>query len=392
MSKSPFAEVDNSILRWARESSGLDLDSAARKVGTTAQILQHWEDGTAFPTIKQLRKLAKAYMRPIAMFFLPELPEEPERIKDFRRIPDVQLQEMSSALRFEIRLAFERREEAIDLASDLGDEAGIIDLYVSLEDDAEQVATRIRETLGVSITEQFKWGSKRRAFNVWRKSLENLGVLIFQTGVLRHLVVSPDEARGFSISDQPFPVIVVNSKDHPAAKCFTLIHEFVHILLHDGGLCDLHYPFRARTDSERVEVYCNRVAGSVLVPEDELVNHDIVRNHGKNPEWSDDELSKLSRTFWVSWEVILRRLLVLDRTTREFYQAWRADRKDEYPGAEDHGEPKISTPTRVIIRNGRLFPTLVLRALRNRHITMFEASEILSTGPHRIPDVENAVL
>jgi Zn-dependent peptidase ImmA (M78 family)/transcriptional regulator with XRE-family HTH domain len=391
MSKSPFAEIDNSILRWARESSGLNLDSAARKVGTTAQILQNWEDGTAFPTIKQLRKLAKAYMRPICMFFLPELPEEPERIKDFRRIPDVHLQEMSSALRFEVRLALERREEAIDLASDLGDEPSTIDLSVSLQDDAEQVAARIRETLGVSITNQFKWGSKRQAFNAWRKSLENLGILIFQTGVLRHLVVNPDEARGFSISDQPFPVIVVNSGDHPAAKCFTLIHEFAHILLHDGGLCDLHYIFRARTERERVEVFCNQLAGSVLVPEDELVNQDIIRHHGKNPEWSDDELRELSRTFWVSWEVILRRLLVLGRTTREFYQAWRADRKDEYPGVPDRGEPRISTPTRVVIRNGRLFPTLVLRALRNRNITMFEASEILSAGPHQIPDVERAV-
>lgn len=391
MSKSPFAEIDNTILRWARESSGLDLDSAARKVGTSAQIMKSWEEGTTFPTIKQLRKIAKAYMRPIAMFFLPELPEEPEKIKDFRRMPDILQKEMSSALRFEIRLAFERREEAIDLASDLGDEAGNIDLRVSPEDNAEQVAARIRETLGVSIAEQFRWTSKRQAFNAWRRSLENLGVLIFQTGILRNLVVPLDETRGFSISDQPFPVIVVNGNDHASAKCFTLIHEFAHILLHEGGLCDLHNPFLSRNDTERTEMFCNQIAGSVLVPKDELLKSDIVRYHGQVPEWDDNELSTLSRKFWVSWEVILRRLLVLNKTTQRFYRAWRTGKPDRYPGRDDQGEPRISTATRVIVRNGKLFPILVLRALRNGYVTTFEASEILNAGPHRIPDIEKAI-
>ncbi|MDP3025811.1 MAG: ImmA/IrrE family metallo-endopeptidase [candidate division Zixibacteria bacterium] len=391
MSRTTFAEINNSILRWARESSGLDLESAAKKVNTSIEKLRHWEEGETFPTMKQLRKLSKVYMRPIGMFFLPELPEEAERIKDFRRIPEVMQEEMSSALRFEIRLAFDRREEAIDLAADLGDEISTITLPINLHDDTDQVARRIRDTLGVSIAEQFSWRSKRQAFNTWRSSLENLGVLIFQTGILRNLVVKPQEARGFSISDQPFPVIVANSKDHAAARCFTLIHEFVHILLRDGGLCDLHNPFSARTDSERTEVFSNRVAGAVLVPRDELLNHEVVRNHGQNPEWTNDELSQLSRAFWVSSEVILRRLLILNKTTRDFYQAWRTETNDQYPGTDDRGEPKISTPTRVIIKNGKLFPRLVIRALKSKYITTFEASELLSAGPHRITDVESVV-
>ncbi len=124
--------------------------------------------------MKQLRKLSKVYMRPIGMFFLPELPEEAERIKDFRRIPEVLQEEMSSALRFEIRLAFDRRQEAIDLAADLGDEIITITLPINLHDDTDQVARRIRDTLGVSIAEQFSWRSKREAFNTWRSSLRIL--------------------------------------------------------------------------------------------------------------------------------------------------------------------------------------------------------------------------
>ena len=129
------------------------------------------------------------------------------------------------------------------------------------------------------------------------------------------------------------------------------------------------------------------------MPSNALLEMDIVRNHGSRPEWSDDELATLSRRFWVSWEVILRRLLILRRTTRSFYEHWRKERNDLFPGHDTHetAEIKIPTSTRVIMRNGKLFPSIVFRALRNRRITSFEASEILSAAPHRLGEIEGAL-
>lgn len=394
MSRSPKVEVDKSILLWARETSGFDIPSVAKKVGTTPARVQEWEEeGGSQPTIKQLRKLAKAYMRPIGLFFLPELPEDPESIKDFRRIPDELLEDMSSALRFEIRLAQDRREEALELISDLDEEPFTIEKRFRLNDDPDRVAAELREILKISISEQMRWRTKYEAFGSWRHAIEEKGTLVFQTGLLRNLIVLPKEARGFSIAEQPYPVIVVNGKDHHSARCFTLIHELAHILLDDGGLCDLHNPFRATSEIDRTEIFCNRVAGSTLVPADALVGTDIVRDHGSHSEWSDDELAALSKKFWVSWEVILRRLLILRRTTRSFYEHWRKERNDLFPGPDTHATTKIKipTPTRIIVRNGKLFPALVLRALRNKRITSFKASDILGTGPHRLGDIEGAL-
>jgi len=394
MSRSPFAKINRDILRWARETSGLDVDIAAKRIGTALEQLQDWEEGYSYPTVKQLRKLGKAYMRPIGLFFLPELPEEPERIKDFRTMPDVLQEEMSPALRFEIRLAVERREEALEIASDIGEETRVPGYSIDLTDNAEQVARKIRDMLEITTDMQLSWRTKWDAFNSWRSALEKLGVLVFQTGVYRNLIVLPKEARGFSVSDQPFPVIVVNGKDHATAKCFTLIHEYTHILLHDGGLCDLHNPFTVRSEIDRAEVFCNAVAGSVLVPKEYLLDCDVVRNHGSDPVWNDEEIGQLARTFWVSWEVILRRLLIFNQTNRDFYQHWRADRNDMFPGSdgpEDEGEVRIPTHIRVIVRNGKLFPRIVLRALREKYLTTFEASEILRADPHRLIDIENAV-
>ena len=393
MGKSPKVKVEKNILLWARKTSGFDLPSAARKIGTTPARMQAWEEGSSHPTIKQLRKLAKAYMRPIGLFFLAELPEDPESIKDFRRISDELLEDMSSALRFEIRLAQDRRDEAVELMADLDEEPATIENRFHLTNDPEQVASEIRKMLNISISEQMGWKDKYTAFSSWRRVIEEKGTLVFQTGVLRNLIVQPKEARGFSIAKQPYPVIVVNGKDHPSAKCFTLIHEFTHLLLDDGGICDLHDPFRATSEIDRTEVFCNRVAGTTLVPADALLRTDVVRNHGRHMEWNDDELGMLSRRFWVSWEVILRRLLILKRTTRAFYQRWRKERGDLFPGPDTQvrSEIKIPTPTRVFIRNGKLFPRLVFQALRNRRITLFKASDILGAGPHHLGDIEGAL-
>ncbi len=387
------AEVDNTILRWARESSGIDVATAALRAGTSPARIEEWEGGSSYPTIKQLRKLAKAYMRPIGLFFLPGLPEDPESIKDFRKIPDEFREEMSSALRFEIRLAWERRDEAMEMMSDLDEEPPMIHERFGLDSDPDRVAAILRKMLGISIAEQMQWRTKYEAFNRWREAVEQKGSLVFQTGVLPNLRVDPKEARGFSIADQPYPVIVINSKDNPTARCFTLIHELTHILLDDGGICDLHNPFSATSQTDRTEVFCNRVAGSTLVPAQAFLQTGVVQNHGSNPAWADDELESLAKKFWVSWEVILRRLLILGKTTRDFYQRWRKERNDLFPGGDtgQSSKIKIPTPTRVIIRNGRLFPAIVFRALKSRKITSFRASDILGTGANRLRDVEAAV-
>ncbi len=391
MSKSPIADIDFNILLWARESAGLEVNTVAKKIPTKPERVLEWESGISQPTVKQLRKVSRIYMRPIGLFFLPELPDDPESIKDFRRISDHTREEFSSALHFEIRLAWERRFEALDLAVDLGEKSKIINFEVDLSIAPDKVATELRKLLGISIHDQLGWRTKREAFNSWRGAVESIGVLVFQTGIFRNLIVDPEEARGFSISEQPFPVIVVNGKDHPSAKCFTLIHELTHILLHDGGVCDLHNPFTPHTDIDHIEIYCNHVAGAFLVPEANLLGHTIVKNHGSNPQWSDDEIGQLSRSFWVSYEVILRRLLIYGKTNREFYNQWREERNDLFPGRADQGEVRIPTHTRVIIKNGKLFPRLVIQALRNNFITTFEASDLLRANPLRLGDIENAI-
>jgi transcriptional regulator with XRE-family HTH domain len=63
MAKSTEALVDPPILKWARESSGLSTEEAARSLQTTDKRVLAWEGGQARPTMAQLRRMATVYKR-----------------------------------------------------------------------------------------------------------------------------------------------------------------------------------------------------------------------------------------------------------------------------------------------------------------------------------------
>ena len=96
----------------------------------------------------------------------------------------------------------------------------------------------------------------------------------------------------------PLTVVVVNIKDAPRGRIFTLLHELAHIMLKEGGICDFH-------DAD-TEAYCNRVAEAALFPREALLQSATVRKHRKDdPVWSDAELGELSRQFGGSREAAL---------------------------------------------------------------------------------------
>ena len=106
--------VEPALLRWGRETAGLAVEDAARRVQIPPERLESWEAeaGDIKPTIGQLRRLANLYHRPLSVFFLPEPPAEPAlEIHDFRQLPGQVAGELSSVLLLQLRRARERRPQ-----------------------------------------------------------------------------------------------------------------------------------------------------------------------------------------------------------------------------------------------------------------------------------------
>jgi transcriptional regulator with XRE-family HTH domain len=55
------ALVKPELLRWGRETAGLTIEAAAKKITVTPERLLSWENGDARPSIPQLRKMADVY-------------------------------------------------------------------------------------------------------------------------------------------------------------------------------------------------------------------------------------------------------------------------------------------------------------------------------------------
>src|SRR5262249_18536032 len=68
-----------------------------------------------------------------------------------------------------------------------------------------------------------------------------------------------------------------------------------------------------------VEKFCNSVAAATPMPRDWLLSETLVTQKGTHKRWRDDELDALALRFGVSPEAVLRRPLILGRTTQAFY-------------------------------------------------------------------------
>ena len=79
------AFITSNVLKWARESARMTEETASAKVSVTIDKLKEWEAGTSHPSIRQAMTLAKAYKRPFALFFLPEIPRDFQPLQDFRK-------------------------------------------------------------------------------------------------------------------------------------------------------------------------------------------------------------------------------------------------------------------------------------------------------------------
>jgi Zn-dependent peptidase ImmA (M78 family) len=243
------------------------------------------------------------------------------------------------------------------------------------------LAVAIRRLVGVRIEDQFAWTGEYAPLNEWRDAVEGAGVLVFHFSR-----VSTEEARGFSLSERPLPVVSLNGSDSPNGRVFTLMHELAHLFIGEGGACNLREGSRALTSpNARVEILCNAAAAEALVPEDVLRAQDVVDTHGTSPTWSDGELLGLARAFGVSTEVILRRLLELGRTTDEFYRT----RRDEWARAPRRGGGGPISQAQLAIRNaGKRFARSVLDAYSADRITGPEASSLLGVKLKHLPEID----
>lgn len=116
MSK-PVSGINPQLLVWAREKSGQTVADVAAAIKKDPDVVSSWERGDSSPTYVQLETLAyRIYKRPVALFFFPEPPPEPDPKQAFQTLPDTEIDELEADTRFKVREAVAMQLSLAELA------------------------------------------------------------------------------------------------------------------------------------------------------------------------------------------------------------------------------------------------------------------------------------
>ncbi|HXG60428.1 MAG TPA: XRE family transcriptional regulator [Planctomycetota bacterium] len=361
--------VQPKMIRWARERADLTVEDLSKKFPKLAA----WERGEAQPTFKQIEAFSKATYVPFGYLFLPEPPEEPLPIPDFRTVSGKGVRRPSPDL-LDTIYAMQRRQSWLRETL-VETEAEPLEFVGSarLADDPEAIGREMRRIVGLDDGWAAEVRTWHEAVSELRRAMERLGVMAVINGVVgnnTHRPLNVGEFRGFALSDSHAPLVFVNGADAKSAQMFTLAHELAHLWVGKEGLSGFKGLFPGGTD---VEDWCNRAAAEFLVPERDL------RARWSSVKRAASPFEVLAREFKVSPIVAARRALDLRLIGRDaffdFYDSY-VTRERKRAGESGGGDFYNNQNTRV----GERFARHVFRAALEGRIGFKEAYEL--TGLH----------
>jgi len=382
------AYITPNVLKWARESARITEETAAAKVSVTVEKLMEWEAGTNQPTIRQAQTLAKAYKRPFALFFLPEIPRDFQPLQDFRKSGSKVLTTSSI---FIIREIQQKQAWISDVYEENQEEKHSFVGRYSIKDSPEIVAKDILDTLKINPA-SYKSDNPIRE---WIYAAEKNGIFVSRTSFIHsRLKLDSEELQGFAIADPYAPFVFVNSEDWNAPQLFTLVHELAHIWIAETGISNEVEPDLKHKDRfHPVELFCNEVAANALMPKELISSFDTSALH------TSYDVFKVAKQLGVSSIAFLIRALNLNIISTPVYHKLKKEADKEYAEyLKREAERKVRQkdkpggPNYFLLqlnRNSRLFTQTVLDAFRGGFIEPTLASSLLNVQVNKFQKLES---
>jgi len=381
------AHITPKVFKWARESARMTEEDAAAKVSVSSDRLVDWEAGKSKPTIRQAQILAKAYRRPFALFFLPDIPQDFQPLQDYRLKGSKVL---GTASIFIIR-EIQQKQAWISEVNEQNEERKIpfVGRY-SLKDNPATVSNDILSTLNINPL-QYEY---ENPIKEWIDKAESNGIFISRTSFIHsRLTLDSNEIQGFAISDSYAPFIFINSSDWSAPQLFTLVHELAHIWIAETGISNQIQPIvQSQEKYHPIEIFCNEVAANALIPSD------YISELRKYNSITSDQIFRYSRNLGISSFALLVRALNLNLISFSEYSSLKreadagfhdfvqkeSERKAKQKQADGGPNPYLLK----LNKNSRLFTQIVLDAYRGGFVDPNIASSLLNTPTNKFSKLE----
>lgn len=367
-------QITRSVLVWARRRAGLTV------ADLTGQFRHYadWEEGEGGPTYPQLESLADKLKVPVAVFFFPEPPATPRIEETFRTLPDTVLDQLPSRMRLVLRKAKAFQLNIAELCNGANPAERLItrDLAFTVGMPVVQLASQVREYLGVSLDTQRRWATSDDALKNWRTTLLGVGIFTFKDAF------KASEYSGFCLTDPVFPIIYVNNTNAKNRQIFTLFHELGHLLFATSGIDSFRQLATNSANSQRIEVICNAFAAEFLLPAAEFE-----RARAGRPA-TEQTAAEISSIYHISRESVFRRFLDAGEVTSVDYDAaverWAQGRQEGSSGGNFYN-------TRLAYL-GRAYVGLALGAFQQNRINESQLAQYLDVKPNRLSGLEEKFL
>jgi Zn-dependent peptidase ImmA (M78 family)/transcriptional regulator with XRE-family HTH domain len=303
--KDKISVLKDQLVR-ARESFGLERKEVADRLGIDEENLTKWERGESKPPLEVLWRLAEVYERSTD-YFLFKAPALPEHLS-FR---------------------LERQKAIQDLPQEVRKVIVRFDELCRAEAEIEQALHKPRKVLFAPVSgdlgPQELANKERRRLGLDDQPIRDLHKLLTSQGVRIFVLPIPDipanELSGLSWWQESYgPCILVNARNNPGRRSFTMAHEYAHLLRADPPtVCALMLDIPE-------ERFAHRFAAVFLMPTTDLKRSfvEMVGQYGTTP--TDQDLGRLANRYGVSLEAIGRRLedlrLIPDGTTEARIAEW----------------------------------------------------------------------
>lgn len=369
--------INPKVLVWARNTIGMGVDEASRKLGVGIDTLKQWEEGTEETPFRKLNRLSDVYKRSSAVFLMDSVPTD-NYPKDFRD----HIEGYTEDLQKETLMAFRKaRQIQTNFVNLIGQRPNLFIQKITTVNnltDVKSLVRKVQEILEEDYSYINRFRNEYEQLSYWKDKLSQLDILIVDLGFDRN------DARAFLIYDDSAPIICLNTNDSPKARIFSIFHELAHIILKKSSLDNIEDFWDMKSNEE---AFCNQLAGDFLVPREQL----LAKLEGLDYKSYDLDslLEVLGKIFVVSSYAILISLyknqivdskqfntqkLKLTNSYKQFNQARRSAGGNYY--------------SNYIVNNSKKYIQTVFNAYNSNKLSYSETLGYLGVKAESLPNIE----
>lgn len=368
--------VNYNVIKWSIEHGEK----------THSELIKNYpwiENESPNPTFKQLQKFSEAVKIPFYYFTGSDIPTENFNFVNFRTVNNDNVQP-SRRLIETVHEMESRQEWYKDYVIETSEREyfkfhGILQRN---NDDYDYNASLIRPLLDLDSIHQ----SRNDIFyKTIRHKISKTGVIVMQNGIVgtsTSRALNVDEFRAFALDDDIAPLIFINAKDSQAGKIFSLIHEFIHVLLGENEILNV-----SADSTLKSEQWINNVTAATLLPKDSLSRYEL----SKETIFSDlSAIAKKQHVSIVAAAIRLKKLGIINQNGVDIALDKQSDlnKHIDNSGKSDAYQYKYTVTSRL----DPYYANAVINYESVGKLSILEAAKMLGTNIKNYKEISDTIL